>query len=514
MKKIIICSIFIYCLVFGTALTLNAHSSLELDFYQMFAEHGTVMLLIDAKTGDIEHANRAAANFYGYSIEQLESMNVHEINILPYEETEARRKATIASGKNNFVLQQRLANGEIRTVEVYSCTHNHGDKTLIFATIYDITDKARLDAQNKLITITIITILSFSAFTFGILSLLLAKKSKEVIFLGNHDSLTRVYSRRYFEENIAKIDTPDNLPISVIMADVNGLKITNDVFGHGAGDLLLKKAAEAMTSSCRKDDVIARIGGDEFIILLPQTKPEDAQIVAERISDRFSKEQQIEVIDGSISLGCDTKHQEGEDIRQTIKNAEEKMYAQKTLERKITGSKTTRAIIELYNKDLTEKEHAKKVSEISALIGKALKLPESEIKILETAGLLHDIGNITIEKSLLSKQDLTDEELYQIRQHPVYGYRILNSSEETAEFARYILSHHERWDGGGYPKGLKGDEIPVLSRIIAVAESYVEMMSDVESKQEAILQIRERAGTEYDPRIAKVLIELLESNKL
>jgi len=514
MKKIVVFLILMCSIGISAALNINAHSEQQLDFYQMFEEHGAIMLLIDAQTGKIEHANQSAADFYGYSLEQLHSMNINEINDIPPEETEAKRLATLAGGENNVIIEQRLANGEIRTVEVYSCSHEQDDNTLIFATIYDITDKVRLDTHNKIIISTIIVVLAVSAVTFGILFFQLNKKSKEIFYLGYHDPLTGLYNRRYFEENLVKTDIADNLPISVIMADVNGLKITNDVFGHDAGDRLLKKAAETMTGACRKGDIIARVGGDEFIVILPDTKLDDARKIADRISEMFSKEH-IEVVDGSISMGCDVKNQADEDIRQVIRGAEEKMYAQKTLDRKINGGKTTRAIIDLYNKNLKEKVHAEKVSEISVQIGKAMKLPESEINILETAGLLHDIGKIAIDQNILQKQDgLTDEEINKIKQHPIYGYRILNSSEETAEFARYILSHHERWDGCGYPKGLRGDEIPLLSRIIAAAESYVEMTSSSQSKQEALQKIREHAGIEYAPRIADVLVKMLESDMI
>jgi len=346
------------------------------------------------------------------------------------------------------------------------------------------------------------------------------KAETEIAYLSYHDSLTGLYNRRFFEEELIRLDIERNLPISIIMGDVNGLKLTNDIFGHAAGDMLLQKAAKVIKNGCRADDIIARWGGDEFIIILPKTRLEEAVVIAERIKNIFSK-QSIKAIRGSISLGYDTKNLVNEDILRIMENAEEKMYSQKTLESKNIHSDTIKSIVKtLHENSPREEEHSKNVSQLSEAIGRMMNLSEAELRRLKEAAFLHDIGKIIIEESLLNKIDmLTDQEWQEIKQHPLVGYRILNSSEDTLELAKYILSHHERWDGSGYPKGLKGEAIPRLARIIALAESYDAMTNDsnfkkVMSKDEAIFEIQKNAGFQFDPDIVEIFVKMLRPSLL
>lgn len=341
------------------------------------------------------------------------------------------------------------------------------------------------------------------------------KQIKKVEYLSYHDSLTGLYNRRFFEQELHRLDIAGNLPISIIKGDVNGLKLTNDVFGHGNGDLLLQKVAAVFRRVGRPADVIARWGGDEFVMLLPGTNAGEAGHIMERIKSEVAKEQ-IKAIKVSISLGLDTKFEAGEDIAQVLTNAEQKMYFVKTLERDKVSNQTIAAIINLlHSQSEREKEHSIQVSELCRKMGQALQLSEDEIRKLKDAGYLHDIGKIILDADLLNKNyPLHDEELAEVKKHATVGYRILNSFDFSMDLAEAVLAHHERWDGTGYPKGLKGEEIPLLARIIAIAESYDRMTHDAPnrpgiSREQALLIIKEHSGSQFDPILTELFIRLM-----
>lgn len=342
------------------------------------------------------------------------------------------------------------------------------------------------------------------------------KAEKQIKYLGEHDSLTGLYNRMCFQNQIARLDCKENLPISIVFADVNGLKLTNDIFGHATGDKLIKKSSEILKHACRENDIAARVGGDEFVLLLPRTEKEEAERIIDRIKSELSEEK-ITAIHCSLSMGLSTKTQPYQNIEMVMENAENEMYKEKTLTRKSIDSQLISTIIDtLYENDPREKHHLEAVGKLCRKIGLAMGLSEKEVRRLEEAGFLHDIGKIALNKNIIRKQDnLTQEEKNEIQQHPIVGYRILNMFDDTLDLAEAVYSHHERWDGSGYPKSLNGKEIPLTARIIAVAESYDRIVNrlgaSAPSKREAIKIILENAGTQFDPEIAKLFAEL-ESN--
>lgn len=341
------------------------------------------------------------------------------------------------------------------------------------------------------------------------------KREEEIQYLSFHDTLTGLHNRRFFEENMLKTDTEDNLPLSVIFADINGLKMTNDVFGHAAGDQLIKKSSEILVQSCRDNDLIARVGGDEFIIILPKTNDENTRNIISRIRSGL-QDARIASIKCSISLGSDTKTSMQQSLEEIIANAENVMYRDKTANRKSTNKDIIDTIIDsLHSKSTGEKQHSIAVSELCGEIGAALHLVEPEINKLKRAGYLHDIGKITLDESVFSKEASLEEELEHMQQHPVVGYRILNLFDDTLDLAEYIYSHHEGWDGNGYPRGLKGEQIPLISRIISIAETYDRVLSKgehspAERKRAAIGAIKEGTGKQFDPQIAELFARMMD----
>lgn len=339
------------------------------------------------------------------------------------------------------------------------------------------------------------------------------KTEEEIIYLSYHDKLTGLYNRRFYDEQIKRLDTERNLPISIIIGDVNGLKLINDAFGHDKGDELIQKSAAAIQSACRADDIVARWGGDEFVMLLPRTKTEEAELIVNRIKQFYSNET-INDLCVSISFGWDTKRKTDEDVQIVLKNAEDNMYKHKIAEKEsMRGQAINKIIKALYDKNPREEQHSIRVSEICQTIGRAIGLSEIEVSKLKVAGLLHDIGKISIEKSILDKTEkLTQQEWDIIKRHSDIGYRILSSSYDMLELADYIFAHHERWDGTGYPKSLKGEAIPRVARIIALADSYDAMTSErpyrnALREEEVLAEIRNNAGTQFDPEIARIFIE-------
>lgn len=342
------------------------------------------------------------------------------------------------------------------------------------------------------------------------------EQSDQIRFLSYHDHLTGLYNRRYIEETTSRLDTVGNLPISVIMGDVNGLKITNDVFGHGAGDVLLKNVAQTLTKCCRKGDLIARWGGDEFVIFLPRTDLARAEEIIQQIKSSCEIASENALGGMSLSLGCATKENPLDELRSVLQFAEEYMYHQKLLDGKSYRNAIIHALLgTLFEKSIETEEHAVRLETFCRSMGNSLGLSSKEMDELALLAILHDIGKVSISPNILQKPArLTPEEWEEMKRHPEVGYRIAQTTPELAIMADFILSHHERWDGRGYPRGLKGDDIPLACRILAVADAYDAMTNDrvyrrAMSEAEAIGELRSNAGTQFDPAIVRLFIEAI-----
>ncbi len=338
------------------------------------------------------------------------------------------------------------------------------------------------------------------------------EKQKEIEYLSFHDHLTDLYNRRYMEDAIKRLDTKRNVPFSIIVIDLNGLKLTNDAYGHSMGDKLLVKVAEILKKSCREDDIICRVGGDEFVVLLPGTNNIEAEEIKDRIIEKSHKTSLDSVII-SLALGHATKKPQDKDILETYKEADNNMYKNKLKHGKIMRNKTIETVlVNINNKYDHEQIHTQRVSQYCDSIARAMNLNSKEIEDSKIAGTLHDIGKIIVPPEILSKEEkLSYEEWETIKKHTITGYQLLKSVDEYSHLAEAVLHHHEKLDGSGYPEGLNEEEIPLLSKIIAVADAYEAMTAnrpykETKTKKEAIEELKKYSGSQFDKKIVDVFV--------
>ena len=349
------------------------------------------------------------------------------------------------------------------------------------------------------------------------------RREEKIEFLSYHDSLTNLYNRTFFEAEKKRLDTERQLPLSIIMGDVNGLKLTNDTFGHAEGDKLLISVAEILRKCCRKEEIIARIGGDEFCILLPQTDEKTAQRICSNIyreCNEYKPPKGKKAFFPSISLGHATKDDLQQSIDQILKDAEDYMYQKKLLEHNTTNSSIINSMkATMHERSNYTEEHSDRMIKMATGLGAELGLTEEQLLELDLLSRLHDIGKICIDESILAKPGkLTEAEWDKVRKHPEVGYKIAQASTELVRISDLILSHHERWDGSGYPRGLSGLDIPLLSRIISIIDAYDAMTQDrpyrkAMPKEYAINEIIDNANKQFDPKIAKIFIEKVLNEK-
>ncbi|MEL7624218.1 MAG: HD domain-containing phosphohydrolase [Clostridiales bacterium] len=342
----------------------------------------------------------------------------------------------------------------------------------------------------------------------------------QIRFLNHHDALTGLHNRRYIEEILNSIDSPENLPLAVIVCDVNGLKITNDVFGHEAGDSLLRHVADLLEKTCRKGDLIARWGGDEFVIIMLRTSLGEAEKTIKKI--RLNQAAiDVSGLRLSLSYGCSVKEGGEKDLHAVLREAEEDMYHQKLLDGKSYRNAIINTLLAtLYEKSMETEEHSKRLEENCHSIGRRLQLSSREMNNLSLLTVLHDIGKVAINSDILKKPaPLTPAEWEEMRRHPEIGYRIVQATPELSRVANLILSHHERWDGKGYPRKLAGKQIPLLCRILAVTDAYDAMTNDrsyrkAMSSQAAVLELKRNAGSQFDPEIVEIFIQILAESSI
>ena len=328
-----------------------------------------------------------------------------------------------------------------------------------------------------------------------------------------HDQLTDLYSRSYIFDNLNIVNNENQIPLSIISADINGLRSINETYGFVIGDEIIKKVAEAIKKLSGNLYTPVRWGGDDFLIFLPNVKNDDVNTIIKELEYLIKKNLTNELSNISVAIGSFTKNDRQISLKQAIKHAEENMINKKVNDNKSIQNAPINMILHtLHEKNKREEMHSKRVSEICVAIGQAMELSNEDIDRLRIIGLVHDIGKIGIDENILNKPSkLTKREFEIIKQHPEIGFRILSANKQTSELAFYVLSHHERLDGAGYPNGIKRDNISLYTRILSLADSYDAMTKERPyrkglSDDEAIAEIKRCSGTQFDADIVDLFI--------
>lgn len=369
----------------------------------------------------------------------------------------------------------------------------------------------------------------------------LRQQAKRLREMASTDALTGVRNYGNLHETIDRLlarahNTGESL--AIIIADVDDFKLYNDTYGHLAGDSALRSLAEALSGACRPTDIIGRYGGDEFMLILPNTNERGALKVAERLLERvaqlqFQPEPEGEAIPLHLAVGVALYPDDGTTKEELIAHADAALYESKArpaVEKKITLAHEEGTDAELLRyptsafgvlhglvravdrKDHYTKRHSEREAEYAVLLGQALKLSSQSQRALRIAGLLHDLGKIGIPDHLLRKPGpLTEAEHSVMRQHVILTERIVGGVPHLTDVLAAAINHHERYDGSGYPRGLKGEEIPLLGRILAIADAFSAMTMDrpyrkALSWSTAVQELRRNTGTQFDPAMVEAFI--------
>ena len=458
--------------------TENILKESEEKFRLLFEKSSDGIFSYNMSNGKIDF-NPALSKIMGYnSIMEVNDGYIKEILDIINEETPN------SSNEKNFLQKQiERENGSKAWIEVsFNKDFNHNRDIICNGIVRDITSKKVFENKIK--------------------------------YLSFHDKLTGLYNRAFFEAELKRLNKKRQLPLTIVIADIDGLKLINDAFGHESGDKLIKKIAGIFKYCFRSEDIIARYGGDEFAILLPSTPMSEVLKIIDRIKIACKKEGN-KILPLNISIGVSSKTEISQEINSVIKDADDQMYRNKLMRKQSQQS----SLIFSLEKALEERnfetvEHVRRMRDGVVSLGKELKLQDGSINDLRLLSTLHDIGKIGISDNIILKPDkLSHKEWRLIKKHSEIGFRIAKSSNELVTIAKPILHHHEWWNGRGYPARLKGEKIPINSRIVSIVDAYDAMTNNrpyrkAIGRDNAIIELEKYSGIQFDPFLTKKFVDI------
>ena len=471
--------------------TEEALEASEISYRRLFEAAQDGILILDADTGRISDVNPFLIEMLGYSHEDLLGKKLWEIGA--FNDIEASEAAFSELQSKGYVryndLPLETKDGRLIAVEFVSNVYIVNHHKVIQCNIRDITQRKQAEEQLR--------------------------------YLSLHDPLTGLYNRVYFLEEMQRLKSGRFDPVGIMIGDVDGLKLVNDTLGHTMGDTVLVTAANIIQECFRESDVVSRVGGDEFAVLLPNTERNVVESACRRIRNAVSSHNVSNLqLPLSISLGFAVAGGKS-GMKELYREADTQMYREK-----LHRSQSARsAIVQTLKKALEARDfmtegHVNRLKLLMVTFAPMIRMSEQRVNDLLLLAQFHDIGKVGIPDSILFKPSyLTPNEYAEMQRHCEIGYRIAQSSPDLAPIADLILKHHEWWNGRGYPLGLKGEGIPLECCILAIADAYDSMTSERPYRkpipqEEAVAELKKYAGTQFNPELVDKFLRTLANRNL